>query len=151
MPALWSRHAFAGLCLLALAGTAHAVDTISSPSAPDLGQVRAAIKVRNYKAALADLRVLEPSNPQPDVYSLLGFTLRKTGDRQQAMTYYRKALELDPKHKGALEYQGELFIELGQLDEAKTNLGKLKLLCPSGCEEREDLQEAIEKAQKSKG
>ncbi len=105
--------------------------------------------MRNYKAALADLRVLEPSNPQPDVYSLLGFTLRKTGDRQQAMTYYRKALALDPKHKGALEYQGELFIELGQLDEAKTNLGKLKLLCPSGCEEREDLQEAIDKAQKS--
>ena len=151
MPTLLFRHALAGLCLLALAGAAHAVDTISSPSAPDLGQVRAAIKTKNYKAALADLRVLETTNQQPDVYSLLGFTLRKTGDRQQAMTYYQKALALDPKHKGALEYQGELFIELGQLNEARANLGKLTLLCPSGCEEREDLQEAIEKAQKSKG
>ena len=62
---------------------------------------------------------------QPDVYSLMGFALRKTGDRAQAMTYYRKALEADPAHKGALEYQGELFVELGQIDKAKENLAKL--------------------------
>jgi hypothetical protein len=49
-------------------------------------------------------------------------------------------------HKGALEYQGELFVELGQLDKAKENLAKLNHLCWFGCEEASDLKEAIERA-----
>ncbi|NJL16993.1 MAG: hypothetical protein HC938_07165 [Nitrospira sp.] len=36
-------------------------------------------------------------------------------------TFYAKALDFDPNHKGALEYQGELFVELGQVDKAKRN------------------------------
>jgi hypothetical protein len=36
-----------------------------------------------------------------------------------------------------------MYVELGQLDKAKTNLAKLVTLCPTGCEEREDLEKAI--------
>jgi hypothetical protein len=64
--------------------------------------------------------------------------------------YYRKALEADPTHKGALEYQGELFVELGQIDLAKVNLAKLDKLCWFKCEEEEDLKEAIEHASAKK-
>ena len=53
------------------------------------------------------------------------------------------ALDFNPDHKGALEYQGEMYVELGQLDKAKANLAKLVKLCPDGCEEREDLEKAI--------
>ena len=43
------------------------------------------------------------TNQHADVYNLMG-SLRKTGDYKQAYTFYRKALEFDPEHKGALEY-----------------------------------------------
>ena len=74
---------------------------------------------------------------------ILGFSLRKTGDYKQAYTYYRKALDFDPDHKGALEYLVELFVETGQLDKAKENVVRLQALCPSGCEELADLEKAL--------
>jgi tetratricopeptide (TPR) repeat protein len=77
------------------------------------------------------------------VYNLLGFSLRNLGDTKAAQTYYQKALDFNPEHKGALEYQGELFVKLGQFDKAQANLARLVKLCPQGCEEREDLEEAI--------
>ena len=73
----------------------------------------------------------------------MGFSLRKSGDYQQAYTFYRKALEFDPDHKGALEYLGELYVEIGQVEKAKENLAQLKRLCPGGCEELADLEHAI--------
>jgi tetratricopeptide (TPR) repeat protein len=142
------------VCLIgaaAIAPAAHASDSGSSPAAPDLTAVRAAIKAKNYDAALAQLKVIVATSQHPDVYSLMGFALRKTGDRAQAMTYYRKALAADPTHKGALEYQGELYVEIGQIDNAKDNLAKLHKLCwPFGCEEQDDLKEDIEHASLTK-
>jgi hypothetical protein len=64
------------------------------------------------------------------------------------MIYYNKALAMNPLHRGALEYQGELYVEMGQVGKAKENLAKLKGICPFGCEEYGDLQEAIEHAPK---
>ena len=103
-----------GICLVSL-GTpvgflqpAFAVDNIDSTSAPDLTSVRAKIAAEDYKGALAELRDLAEDNQQADVYNLLGFTLRKTGDYQTALTYYTKALDLAPGHLGAHEYLGEL-------------------------------------------
>lgn len=144
------RRTFAGLIGAAVvAGAARAADTQPAmPAPPTLSKVRAAIKARNYDAALADLRAMEATTKTADVYNLMGFCLRKKGDRPQAMTYYNKALDLDPNHKGALEYQGELFVETGQLPQAKANLAKLARLCPGGCEEQQDLKEAIEKVEK---
>jgi tetratricopeptide (TPR) repeat protein len=146
MPTLVLRRAF--ICLIAAAAVmpaAHAADSPATKDAPDLSKVRAAIKVKKYDVALAELKSMlaNPNNQHPDVYSLMGFSLRKTGDRAQAMTYYRKALDADPTHRGALEYQGELYVELGQIDKAKENLAKLNRLCLFGCEEQRDLKEAI--------
>jgi len=59
------------------------------------------------------------------------------------MTAYDKALTIDPEHKGALEYQGELFLTLKQPDKAKANLAKLKQQCSFNCKERDDLMRAI--------
>jgi cytochrome c-type biogenesis protein CcmH/NrfG len=75
---------------------------------------------------------------------LLGYTLRKTGDFKTSLTYYTKALELQPDHKAAREYLGELYVETGNLDKANEQLAALQRLCPDGCEEREDLQKAID-------
>ena len=123
---------------------AFAVDDLSSSSdGVDLTSVRSKIQAKDYKAALAELRGLAEDTQQADVYNLLGFTLRKTGDYETSLTYYTKALDLQPDHKAAREYLGELFVETGKLDKAKEQLAALTKLCPSGCEEREDLQKAI--------
>jgi tetratricopeptide (TPR) repeat protein len=120
-----------------------AVDNITSKDAPDLTSVRAKIKAKDFKAALAELTPMLTTYQHADVYNLMGFSLRKTGDYKQAYTFYRKALDFDPEHKGALEYLGELYVETGQLDKAKENVVLLKKLCPSGCEELADLEKAI--------
>ena len=133
-----------------MASPAYAVDNMSSTDAPDLTSVRAKIKAKDYTAALAELRDLAEDTQQADVYNLLGFTLRKTGDFKTSLTYYTKALELQPDHKAAREYLGELYVETGNLAKAKEQLAILAKLCPSGCEEREDLQKAISAKSASK-
>lgn len=128
------------------APAALAVDVVTSRDAPDLTSVRAKIKAKDFKAAIAELTPMLETHQHGDVYNLMGFSLRKSGDPKKAYTFYRKALEFDPAHKGALEYLGELYVETGQIDKAKENVALLKMLCPSGCEELEDLEEAIAKA-----
>jgi Flp pilus assembly protein TadD len=123
---------------------AYAVDNMESTDAPDLTSVRAKIKAKDYAGALAELRDIAEDTQQADVYNLLGYTLRKTGDFKTSLTYYTKALELQPDHKAAREYLGELYVETGNLDKAKEQLAALQRLCPDGCEEREDLQKAID-------
>ena len=120
-----------------------AVDTMTSKDAPDLTSVRAKIKAKDHQAALAELRTLADTHQHPDVYSLMGFSLRKTGDHTTALTFYKKALEFDVDHKGAREYLGELYVETGDLPKARDQLAVLEKLCPQGCEEREDLEQAI--------
>ncbi|MGG7537519.1 MULTISPECIES: tetratricopeptide repeat protein [unclassified Rhizobium] len=122
---------------------AFAVDNMESTDAPDLTSVRAKIDAKDYAGALAELRGLAEDNQQADVYNLMGYTLRKTGDYRTSLTYYTKALELQPDHKAAREYLGELFAETGEMAKAEEQLSSLKQLCPSGCEELEDLQKAI--------
>jgi hypothetical protein len=59
------------------------------------------------------------------------------------MQAYTRALTLDPQHTGALEYQGVLFVILGDLDKANSNLDKIEAICGTSCEEYEELAEAI--------
>jgi Flp pilus assembly protein TadD len=123
---------------------AYAVDDIEGADAPDLSVVQAKIAAKDYQGALADLRDLAQDTQQADVYNLLGFTLRKTGDYTTALTYYTKALELKPDHKAAREYLGELYVETGDMDKAREQLASLQKLCPAGCEELADLQKAVD-------
>ncbi len=126
--------------------TARAVDTITSKDAPDLTSVRAKVKATDYHAALAELRALADTHQHADVYSLMGFSLRKTGDYAAALTFYKKALDFDASHKGAREYLGELYAETGDLAKAREQLAVLTKLCPQGCEEREDLEKVLASA-----
>ena len=134
------------MLLLALAlapATAQAVDNAATQSAPDLAPARAKIAAQDFTGAIAVLQPMAVQYQNPDVYNLLGFSYRKSGDLKQAATYYGKALDFDPNFKPAIEYQGELYLEMGDLAKAKANLAKLALLCPSGCEEKADLEKAI--------
>jgi len=76
-----------------------------------------------------------------DILNYLGYTLRKTGDLEQAEIYYLKGLELDSKHLGINEYLGELYVQTNRIDLAKERLEVLK---GCKCEEYEELRELIE-------
>lgn len=129
---------------------AFAVDTTTSVDAPDLTKVRASIKAKDFASAQAELgKMIDGGVQHADVYSLMGFTTRNLGDYKTALTYYKKALDFDPNHKGAHEYLGELFVKSGDMLKANEQLAVLVKLCPSGCEEREDLEKAIADAGKS--
>ena len=120
-----------GLAPALLPAPALAVDNMESTDAPDLTSVRAKIKAQNYAAALTELRDLAEDVQQADVYNLLGFTLRKTGDFKTSLTYYTKALELQPDHKAAREYLGELYVETGNLEKAKEQLPSWRNSAPA--------------------
>ena len=83
---------------------------------------------------------------QADKYNLLGFTARKSGNLKTAGEYYEKALEINPKHIQALEYQGELYLQLGDIDQAKKNLEKINEICWLICKEKKMLKNAIDLA-----
>ena len=110
-------------------------------------ELRESIKLINrnlFEAALVPLALETMQNPKnADAWNYTGFALRKSGRYDESMTAYNKALAIDPKHEGALEYQGELYLTLKQPDKAKVNLAKLKKQCSFNCKERDDLMRAI--------
>ena len=76
-----------------------------------------------------------------DILNYLGYTLRKTGNLQEAEQYYLKGLDLDSGHLGINEYLGELYVQTDRIELAKE---RLAILEGCKCEEYEELKELIE-------
>jgi len=94
-----------------------------------------------YQEAFNDLSIATAiAGPHPDITTYMGFTQRKLGNYETAKSFYAMALEVDPNHKGANEYLGELYVETGELDLAKVQLAKLEEICSFGCVEEEELR-----------
>ena len=103
------------------------------------------IKLEKFAEAHKMLKSLKKVNTdEADRLNLLGFTARKSGDLTAAGDYYQQALTLNPRHTGALEYQGELFIQLGKIELAKANLAKIDKICWLPCNAERELKKAIE-------
>lgn len=83
----------------------------------------------------------DPSNA--DAWNLIGFSSRKMGDYAASEAAYDKALAIDPKHKGALEYKGELYLTMGNLAGAEALLVRLRNACSFNCGEVKTLKDAI--------
>lgn len=113
---------------------------------------RKALGDGDYEVAIGKLARLHEKDPDDaDVLNLLGYGYRKSGDVDQARGYYLQALAADPKHRGANEYIGELYLETGHLDKAEERLAVLDDDCWLGCEEYTDLKEAIAEYKVKKG
>ena len=114
-----------------------------------LEKARKLVDQKKWKSAISELKKLSKTNKSnADVWNLLGFASRNSGDLKNSATYYKKALSIDSKHLGALEYQGELFLKLKQVDKAKKNLELLKTYCGTSCSEYKDLDKAIKSYKK---
>ena len=102
------------------------------------------VEAADYEDALEVLEKLNrKESGNADVLNMLGYAHRKLGRVEDAFDYYGKALAIEPRHLGANEYLGELYLETGELEKAKERLAELAIACPSGCEERDELSEAV--------
>ena len=103
------------------------------------------IEAADYEGGI---RILDEANRKEpgnaDVLNMLGYAHRKLGRMEAALGFYQEALAIEPRHLGANEYLGELYLETGKLELAEERLVELVAACPSGCEERQELAEAID-------
>jgi tetratricopeptide (TPR) repeat protein len=107
-------------------------------------QASALINEGKYEDALYSLRAAGVAlGPHPDVLTYQGFANRKLGRFDAAISYYSAALKLQPDHRGANEYLGEYYVEIGDLSKARAQLKTLDRICKFGCEEAEELRRWI--------
>jgi len=137
--------AVAILWTVSLASMAADSAPASGPATPQwLAQARQAIEVKNYDLAV---KVLNQSDAKSsaDWHNLMGYSLRKKTppDLAAAEKKYQMALEKDPKHRGALEYYGELLLLKNDLAGAEALLQRLEKACYFGCEELRDLKKSV--------
>ena len=111
-----------------------------------LNMVQSLVYGKKYEKAEIKLISLEVKFPQnADIQNYLGFVSRKMNKLGKSDAYYKKALQLNPMHKGALEYQGELFLQYKNLEKANANLKLLERICGVNCDEYKELKKPIEK------
>jgi Flp pilus assembly protein TadD len=142
----WLLSSILALMALTTSPTANAADTPQTEVATSdaLAPARALIAQGKWPEAVAALQKVNDSG-NADWNNLMGYSLRKgkTPDLAGAERFYNAALRLNPQHRGALEYSGELYLMLGDLPKAEARLAALEKACRFGCEELTDLKEAV--------
>ena len=117
-----------------------------------LREARTLISEERYEEALAKLEEMITSDDgNADAWNLVGFSYRKLERYEPAMGGYARALAIDPRHTEAIEYLGELHLALDDLAQAEEQLARLGEICGSGCEEYEELKEAVEEYKAARG
>jgi predicted Zn-dependent protease len=111
---------------------------------PQYTQALAMIRAHEYAKAIPVLNAYAARSPaDADVENYLGYANRKAGNLPAAFTHYKRALTLNPKHRGVHEYIGEAYLMQGNLAKAEEHLKELDGLCTFSCEEYRDLKAAI--------
>ena len=104
----------------------------------------------NYKKSLKVLKSLTKREDlfgfRADIYNLLGFSYRKLSnpELEKSFAAYMMAIEINPKHIGAHEYLGELYLMMNNKDKAFEMLVKLETIAGTSSKEYLDLKKAIE-------
>lgn len=106
-----------------------------------MGQNRSLEAASLYEAALA----ADPRNS--NAFIGLGRAYEQQGLTGRAISYYRKALTINPNDLTALEASGMALIKKGSLAQAQETLDRLRRVCPKGCVQAERLATALGSAQ----
>lgn len=150
---MWKSWLFPLLGALALVAVARAGLAVmsgdgwggSATASGEHGRARAAIEREDWPAAIVILEKLVSERPfDDDAHTLLAFANRKRGRMDVALDHYHRALELNPYHRGALEYLAEARIERGELDAAHALLARIVTVCSRAelpaCPEADELR-----------
>lgn len=105
-------------------------------------QGRYLAKTGHYDWALEVLAAIQ-NQDDPRVLNYIGYSNRKAGRVELGITYYRKALAINPNFVLAREYLGEGYIAAGRADLAKVELAEIGQRCGVACEEYQDLSKAL--------
>src|SRR6185437_3145110 len=112
------------------------------PAPATLDGAQARVDAGDYAGAIPILTQVVQAEPRnADALNLMGYSLRKTGQTDLALQYYNSALALMPRHLGANEYLGELYVEMGQFDKAKERLVVLRAACGEDCKQTRELEQ----------
>lgn len=133
-----------GAMAMSSGGSSDSGDSGGNDASAYYEEGRGLIKINNFKGAIPKLlKAVKAESDNADARNLLGYAYRKTGDYENALKYYQAALELDPDHADAREYLGEAYLEMGDIPMAEQQLAELRRICPSGCEQLDELTEAV--------
>jgi tetratricopeptide (TPR) repeat protein len=146
--------AFAAIFALPLPSLADPTETKpgAAMSDPDYAAGKQALDRRDWGEAarhFGQAALRDPDNA--DLQNYLGFCYRKLGQLDAAFERYRRALELNPRHRGAHEYAGEAYLMVGDLARAEEHLAALRTICLLPCEELGDLEREVAAYRKKTG
>ena len=95
-----------------------------------------------FQDALALLLPLAKAG-DADVLNMLGYAYRNVGKLDTGITYYRKALAVDPDLTLARAYLGEGYLQKGDVASARAELAEIASRCGTHCQEYRRLADAI--------
>ena len=121
---------------------------VVATDAPDLAKGMDAWEARDWEGVVLYMGKVVAADPGQDmVWTRLGYAWRRLGDYDKSLAAYDSALKLNPSNRGALEYLGEAYLQMGKIDEARKVASRLMSECikasptaakgkfPEGCEE----------------
>ncbi len=119
---------------------------------PDYAGGLKAIEAKDWKEAvrLLSSAVLRDTR-NGDIQNYLAYAYRNSGDLASAFQHYHRALQLNPRHRGAHEYVGEAYLMIGNPAKAQEHLVALRRICLIPCDETGHLERKIAEFRASAG
>ena len=103
-----------------------------------------AVEKKDWAEASRLFQRAEMRHPdEADLQNMLGYSYRNLKQYDLAFKHYKRAIELDPRHRGAHEYLGETYLLVGDVTLAEKHLSALREICLLPCDELTDLEKAI--------
>ena len=118
---------------------------------PDYVAGRRAIEAKDWANAirlLSSAGLRDPRNAE--IENELGYAYRNTGELSAAFKHYARALQINPRHRGAHEYLGEAYLMVNNVAKAEEHLAALKSICLLPCNETGILEGKIIEYRKGK-
>ena len=118
---------------------------------PDYANGRRAIEAKDWNTAI---RLLSSASLRDarnaEIQNYLGYAYRNSGELSAAFKHYARALQINPRHRGAHEYLGEAYLMINNVAKAEEHLTALESICLIPCDEIGILQGKIAQYRKGK-
>ena len=94
---------------------------------PDYAAGKQAIDAKDWSTAIKSLNSAALRDTRnADIQNYLGYAYRHAGQLDLAFRHYQRALQLNPRHRGAHEYVGEAYLMVHKLAKAEEHLAGCK-------------------------